>query len=100
MTSRLPVKLSVLRDIGWSEWDPIGLRELDGGWEGSNAADEYDGYLLNVAGRLQRGEPDSDLVDYLVEIETDHMGAGLTPTARPRASATVKAIREYVRSLV
>jgi hypothetical protein len=99
MKSRPRLKLSVLRDIGWSEWDPIGLRELDGGWQDSKAADEYDGYLLNVAGRLQRDEPESDLVDYLIEIEAEHMGAGHTPTSRPRAVATVKAISEYVRSL-
>jgi hypothetical protein len=99
MASRPSVKLSVLRDIGWSEWDPIGLRTLEGGWQGSSAADEYDQYLLHVAGRLQRGEADGGLVDYLVDIETDHMGSSPSPTAQPRAVATVKAIREYVQSL-
>jgi hypothetical protein len=94
-----PVKLSILRDIGWTEWDPIGLRDVDGGWEGSNAADEYDDYLLHVAVRLQRGEPDVDLIDYLVDVETEHMGLSLNPTTRPRAESAVRAINEYVQSL-
>jgi len=100
MSSQPPVKLSVLRDIGWREWDPIGLRTLEGGWESSSAADEYDNYLLHVAARLQKGEPDSPAVDYLVNIETEHMGLRPTPSARPRAVATVAAIREYVRDLI
>jgi hypothetical protein len=99
MATRPLVKLSVLRDIGWSEWDPIGLQTLEGGWQGSNAANEYDQYLLHVAGSLQRGEPDGGLVDYLVDIEIDHMGSSPSPTARSRAAATVSAIREYVQSL-
>ena len=88
MSSLPPVKLSILRDIGWREWDPIGLRTSDGGWEGSAAADEYDSYLLHLAGRLQKGEPDGPLVDYLVHVETEHMGLTPTPSARPRAGAT------------
>jgi hypothetical protein len=92
------VKLSVLRDIGWREWDPIGLRTLEGGWEGSSAADEYDRYLLHLAARLQKGEADGPLVDYLVHIETEHMGLSPNASVRPRA-ATVGAVREYVRNL-
>lgn len=99
MSSRSPVKLSILRDIGWREWDPIGLRTIEGGWEGSSAADEYDSYLLKVVGRLQSGEPDSPLVDFLLGSEIEYMGLGFTPSARPRAVATVKAIREYVSTL-
>jgi hypothetical protein len=95
MSALPPAKLSVLRDIGWREWDPIGLRgSHDGG-----AADEYDSYLLHVAARVQNGEADDLIVDYLVGIESDHMGLGLTPTAHSRAVATVDAIREYIRDL-
>lgn len=99
MASHPPVKLSILRDIGWREWDPIGLQTLEGSWEGSAAADEYDGYLLHLAARLQKGEPDGPLVDYLVQIETKNMGSTPRPSTRPRASATVAAVREYVSSL-
>lgn len=99
MSSHPSVKLSALRDIGWREWDPIGLSKIKGGWEGSSAADEYDNYLLHLAARLQNGEADDPLVDYLVHIETGHMGLTPNATARPRAAATTAAMREYLREL-
>lgn len=99
MTSQPPVKLSILRDIAWREWDPIGLAAIEGPWEGSNAADEYDKYLLHTAARLQMGEADGPVIDYLIGIEAEYMGLGHLPTTRPRAAATVAAIREYVRDL-
>ena len=99
MSSRPAVKLSVLRDIGWGQWDPIGLNEIEGGWQGSNAANEYDGYLLHVAAALQCGEQDSALVDYLIDIETRHMGASSAPSTETRAEATVDAIRRYMESI-
>lgn len=93
------MKLSVLRDIGWTEWDPIGLADIEGGWRDNDGANEYDAYLLQVAARLQRGEPEVILVDYLVRVETDHMGLSPGPTTRPRAVAAVDAIKAYVQSL-
>jgi hypothetical protein len=93
------VKLSVLRDIGWDRWDPIRLNGSDGGWRRSNAADEYDRYLLRVADSVQSGEPNGTLVDYLVSIETGHMGLANTSSARSRAEATVAAIREQVEGI-
>ena len=93
------MKLSVLRDIGWDQWDPIRLNGSEGGWRRSNAGDEYDRYLMRVAGRLQRGEPDDVLVDYLVSIETEHMGLADTAGARARAEATVAVIREQVEGI-
>lgn len=98
--SPLPaVQLSALRDIGWREWDPIGLQTIEGDWEGSSAADEYDSYLLHVAAGLQRGQPDDGMIEYLVGIETDHMGLSASASTRTRAAATVTAIRDYVRAL-
>lgn len=99
MPTRPSLKLSILRDIGWREWDPIGLQSLEGGWQQSTAADEYDSYLIHVAVRLQNGEADKPNVDYLLEVESQHMGLGGTSTATTRARATVAAIREYVRDL-
>lgn len=88
MRDSVPVGLPVLRDIGWREWNPIGLCPNDP-W----SDDEYDRYLLEVASRLQRGEAEQGLVDYLFEIEMNHMGLNPNPTARARAYATVAAIR-------
>jgi hypothetical protein len=94
-----PVKLSVLRDIGWREWDPIELGGADGDWAGSDAADEYDRYLLHATARLQKGELDDLIIDFLVETETDHMGVDWRTDARLRATATVAALREYVTDI-
>ena len=99
MLWRPSVKLSVLRDVGWKHWDPVRLDGCEGGWRRSNAADEYDRYLARVAGRLQSGEPSEVLVDYLVGIETGHMGLAGSSTTRLRAEATVAAIREQVERL-
>ena len=96
MSARSPVKLSVLRDIGWNQWDPIRLNGSEGGWRRSEAADEYDRYMLRVAAGLQNGESAAVLVDYLAAIETSHMGLGETPTTRTRAESTVAAIGHLV----
>ena len=93
------MKLSDLRDIGWNQWDLIELSGSEGGWQRSHSADEYDRYMLRVAGGLQDGEPDEALVDYLVSIETGHMGLTETPTTRTRAEATVATVREYLESI-
>ena len=99
MSWRASVKLSVLRDIGWEQWDPIGLNGSEGGWRRSYAADEYDRYLQRVAGGLQSGESNRVLVDYLVSIETMHIRLADTSAARSRAEATVAAIREQVEGI-
>lgn len=99
MSWRPSVKLSVIRDIGWDLWDPIGLNGAEGGWRRSNAADEYDRYLQLVVSNLQSGESDRVMVDYLVNIETTHMRLTDTASARSRAEATVAAIREQVEAI-
>jgi hypothetical protein len=98
MSARSSGNLSILRDIAWREWDPIGLNGSDGGWRHSDAADEYDRYVLRVAGGLQSGEPKHTLVDYLVNIETAYMGLPDTRSTRTRAEATVRAMHEHVGS--
>ncbi|MDA5095074.1 hypothetical protein O2N63_13375 [Aliiroseovarius sp. KMU-50] len=89
------IKLSRLRDIGWSIWDPIGLLRSEQKWDDKECltfADEYDGYLVQAAGQLRRGAPDSDVVDYLVQIESEHMGLGTGNGALNRAKRVVDAI--------
>ena len=44
-----------LRTIGWSEWDPMGLNGSEGGWRFSDAANEYDRYMLRVLRGLELG---------------------------------------------
>ena len=94
MNTRPKIQLSRLRDIGWSIWDPIGLLEEGQSWDGQPFADEYDGYLLRAAGMVRRLEPDIDVVDYLIEVETEHMGLSMRAGVQERAAALVHAIKD------
>lgn len=90
------IKLSRLRDIGWTHWDPIGLLVEGKHWDDEDAkpfADEYDSYLIAAAGMLRRGVPDQEVVDFLLQIETDHMALTEQPDSLARAKATVVAIK-------
>jgi len=101
MIEQPKIKLSRLREIGWSKWDPIRLSQLgDEDWnDGGPCADEYDGYLLEVAGRLRHDQTYEDTVSYLEEIEMVYMGSGRVATTRSRAEATVAAIADYLADL-
>ncbi|MCJ2032093.1 hypothetical protein MKK50_22250 [Methylobacterium sp. J-043] len=79
MTNRPPIKLSRLRDIGWREWDPIGLLAAGETWDHKLFADEYDAYLMKVAGDLRRGGELQEAASYLVSIERDYMAIGVRP---------------------
>ena len=92
MTKRPKIRLSRLRDIGWSTWDPIGLLENNQSWEDVGYADEYDSYLLIAAGMLRRKKPKKNVVDYLIEIETQHMGLSHNDTTQIRAEEVVHQI--------
>lgn len=96
MPSHSPLELSRLRDIGWAEWDPIALLLKGAPWDHQPFADEYDAYLLRVASELRRGWSVVQAVDYLMQIEAEHMGLGVRPTSRVRAEATVSAIQAYL----
>ncbi len=90
------IKLSRLRDIGWSIWDPIGLLGPDQKWDDEDClpfADEYDSYLIQVAGQLRRGVAEETIASYLVQIEADHMGLGNRRGALARAKEVVAAIQ-------
>ena len=89
------LKLPRLRDIGWTLWDPIGLMGPEQKWddpECQSFAYEYDGYLIEAAGRLRRGEAAEDVVEYLIQAESEHMGLGLLRDAKERATRVVMAI--------
>jgi hypothetical protein len=90
---RPKIRLSRLRDIGWRCWDPIGLSAIEDGWENSPAADEYDSYLLIAAGMVRRNEGDDAATNYLVWVESEHMGMGIGPSTQSRAEMTIAAIR-------
>jgi hypothetical protein len=90
------IRLSRLRDIAWSLWDPLGLMPPGEAWNdeaNQTFADEYDTYLVHAAGQVRRGAPDAEVVAYLVGIETGYMALGETSGREERARAVVAAIR-------
>ena len=93
MTKHPKLRLSRLRDIGWRCWDPIGLTKIEGSWENSRAADEYDGYLIKVAGMVRRNEGDKTAADYIVWAESEHIGMGVRADTTEQARATIASIR-------
>jgi hypothetical protein len=99
MSSHRPIKLSILRDIGWKEWDPIGLLAPGQKWDHEPFADEYDGYLLKAAGDLRRKVPLEEVVRYLLRIEREGIGLGVHSGQTERAEATVRLIQSYITEL-
>ena len=93
------IQLSILRQIGWDEWDPIGIRQFDDDWK-NNAADEYDSYILHVVSLLHGGKSEADAIAYLDWVASEHMGLGpQCPDAHGAAAKTVQAIAAYLRTL-
>lgn len=78
-----------LRRILMEEWDPIGVRGVP------EAADEYDGYLPQVATRLRDGATTEEIATYLTDVEEDRMGLGPSPTARERNEALADRLRAW-----
>lgn len=99
MSTRPPIKLSRLRDIGWEKWDPINLLAVGETWDHKPFADEYDTYLLKVSGDLRRGSSVEEAAEYLMGIEREHMGLGVQPAQELRAAATARSIQNYLVEL-
>ena len=66
-----------LREILMSEWDPIGVADI------SEAQDEYDTYVGQIAERLRKGESGDEIGEYLIWAE-GRMGLSATDAARER----------------
>ena len=72
--TRPAVKLSALREIGWTCWDPIGIFDMVGPGFNNGPADEYDSYLMIAFGMTQSGKSVDEVGDYLTKIASEHMG--------------------------
>ena len=90
------LRLSRLRDIGFRHWDPIGLLTEGETWDHKPFANEYDGYLREVAGLLRQGDREEVAVEMLVRAEVEYMGLGegRRIDAERRAKLTVAAIQK------
>lgn len=91
------IRLSRLRDIGWSLWDPIGLIEADQSWQDEACRpfeNEYDTYLMQAARRLRKGVAEPEVAHDLARIEVEHIGlASPFEKALARAEKVVAAIQ-------
>ena len=80
---------SAIREIFVEDWDPIGVMD-DAEWP----RDEYDSYIGEVHGFLERGESAEFIARHLCFIEDQKMGLGLLPTsARLSVAQKLKSIR-------
>ena len=98
--SRYPkILLGRVRQIGWDEWDPIGIRQFGNDDWRTDAADEYDSYLLHIVSLLHRGKSEADAIKYLDWVASEHMGLGPRTADQRQASAnTVRAVAAYLRT--
>lgn len=93
MSKHPKIQMARLREIGWELWDPIGLISDGSDWRTAGFADEYDSYLLRAAGMVRNGEPDGQILDYLIAAEVEQMGLSPGLDLRTRAMSVVDAIR-------
>lgn len=94
------VQLSHIRQIGWTEWNPLGLCLPDKqAWRHVNIA-EYDNHLMHVVCLLTKGSPRSDAVAYLEQVAREYPPPAGSNTDRHHAAVrTVRAIADYLRSV-
>jgi hypothetical protein len=57
-----------IRRILMQDWDPIGVQEIP------EAYDEYDSYVPTIYSMLITQKPLAELFEYLVWLESEHMG--------------------------
>lgn len=94
------IQLGILRQIGWDEWDPIGIRKFETDDWRTDAADEYDKYILHVVSLLHGGKSEADAAAYLDWVASEHMGLGpRTAQEREASLSTVRAIAIYLCTL-
>ena len=74
MQDRFEINIHALRQIGWDNWDPIGIRQLDDSAWRTDAADEYDTYLLQAAEMILHGSALETVAAYLDKIVSEYMG--------------------------
>ena len=73
MSGRPAVRLSALRRIGWTFWDPIGIRDLVSADFAKGPADEYNSYLMVAFGMAQSGRSVVDIAAYISDIASRHV---------------------------
>jgi len=88
-----PRQLELYRAIDevlWREWDPIGVAKF-----GTEARDEYQGYLPQVFQFALRGD-EGGMSEYLTSITTEQMGLAPRPEADRSIAARIMKIRASI----
>ncbi len=76
-----------IRHVLLEVWDPIGVKDVP------QAQDEYDCCLGGIFRLLTTGGTDDEIADYLWKQASEHMGLGLSPSAKEQMYSTVVALR-------
>jgi hypothetical protein len=91
--------LNALRHIGWTYWDPIGIRASVNEDFTEGPVDEYDRYMLKAFAMLQSGREQAHVVHYLEQVAIHDMGLGPSLVGDEIHQATVVELAELVKSL-
>ena len=75
-----------VRTILLSDWDPIGIAGIP------QAADEYDGYVADIAQMVEAGSAVSTLAKHLMMIEVERMGLSGNANRAQSVAAKLKSI--------
>jgi hypothetical protein len=70
-----------IAEILMNEWDPIGVRGVP------EAVDEYDTYVRQIHGMLERGTTTAAIETYLTDVQTKWMGMGEGDPTKQRSIA-------------
>jgi hypothetical protein len=65
--------MSRIRDVLMQDWDPIGIKDLPEKYRLA-AADEYDSYIGGVLRMIEARKPESEISDFLHDIEVREIG--------------------------
>ena len=83
-----------LRKVLLNDWDPIGVDDVP------EAADEYDSYLPQVAGRLRSGASVNEIASYLSHVRRDWMSLLSDGEADREAAARVSRLMGHANEAI
>ena len=88
----MPVEMEILREVAWTEWDPIGLLAVDADWRAKSFKDEYDTYMKRCVRMVNRGQTEGQIAGYLMGVTKYNMGMGGGLAVRKSAVNTARAV--------
>jgi hypothetical protein len=95
----LNIDIDLLREIGWTHWDPIGLLRPGQDWREASFKDEYDSYLRRVVKKVLAGESEGRIAAYLIGVACHAMCGGRSKRDIRAAVDTVRAVTALVEEV-